>query len=284
MNVLIVGCGYLGKQVAKEFLFHHWNVFGSTTTESKLSELKKCGISSILLNLSHPQDCFELKQVHFDLLVICAAPSGSISDGYSQVYEQGIPHFVSYLYQLNKLPKKILYTSSIGVYEQNEGEWVNEQSALLKSNQRTQALCRAEEAIVSNATIGIVYRLGGIYGPGRNRIEAARKGELPKENQNQYLNLIHVTDAAKSIFYLLSKINKTEILNGVDNHSALRGEIFQWLGEKVNMPFESDVNHRSSSKNKRCSNEKLLQTGYSFQYPDFKAGYQSLFGDSFFSQ
>jgi nucleoside-diphosphate-sugar epimerase len=124
----------------------------------------------------------------------------------------------------------------------------------------------------------VVLRLGGIYG-------SARDGAIERALQAQpagpprYTNRIHRDDCAGALLHLLTLPNPDPLYLGVDNDPADRRTIAAWLyarldGTPANRPTPPKT--RRARSNKRCSNERLLASGYAFRYPTFREGFAAL--------
>ncbi len=128
-------------------------------------------------------------------------------------------------------------------------------------------------------------RFGGIYGPGRTRlINRVLKGEgCPAEPAN-----IQQQDSQRRTaqVLLLTLFAETWITCqlitytlGVDSNPATTHDVLQWLGKQLGVSLDN-ANYPSPPRgNKRCSNQRIVETGYKFYFPDFKTGYSSILND-----
>ena len=222
-----------------------------------------------------PETLIELPKV--DHVVLCQAPSKS--DNYYDTYVVGTRNQIQAL--AGKLSGKLIFISSTRVYGRAQGEsgaWIDEFVEPKPDDEDGRSLLEAER-IVSEAS-GIVFRLGGIYGPGRNRIRQIRSGELVPEFSETYVNRIHVEDVVQGIELLLIKGRPGEVYLGVDDRPTTQNEFYTWLFERLSLqisPPGAKASARSHGpSNKRCSNDKLKKLGFQLKYPTYQEGYSSL--------
>lgn len=264
MKILIAGYGYLGKALEKSLTSKGNEVLGLSRTS---------GV--ILADLTRPETLLKLPSV--DHAVLCQAPSKS--DHYYDTYVAGTRNLIQAL--TGKLSGKLIFISSTRVYGRSQGEggaWIDESVKPEPDEVDGRSLLEAER-IVREAS-GIVFRLGGIYGPGRNRIRQIRSGELVPEFSETYVNRIHVEDVVRGIELLLNKGKPGEVYLGVDDRPTTQNEFYTWLFERLSLQKSSSDSkvtaHSHGPSNKRCSNGKLKKLGLELKYPTFQEGYSTL--------
>jgi nucleoside-diphosphate-sugar epimerase len=127
-----------------------------------------------------------------------------------------------------------------------------------------------------------VLRLGGIYGPGRTRlIDRVRRGlAVCTDGPPLYTNRIHRDDCAGALRHLMTLAEPASLYLGVDHEPAEQCEVLRWLARQLGVspprlepPLGSTPRRQS---NKRCSNARLVASGYAFRYPGFRDGYSAL--------
>ncbi len=181
------------------------------------------------------------------------------------------------------------YLSTTGVYGNTNGDWVSEKDQPNPFQERSQRRFNCEkEWINSNLPIQI-FRLPGIYGPGRSTLEAIKTKKIKViDKKNQVFSRIHVADIANAIIYLIQNKNKLDfhpIINIADDEPCSQIEVieygFQLLG--LEMPkrilFEEakkDLSPIAQSfwmENRRVSNKLLCEKlGYKLIYKNYKLG------------
>ncbi len=182
------------------------------------------------------------------------------------------------------------YLSTVGVYGDHGGEWIDEESPCRPKPGRSAARLAAEQAWIDCAEATSVplaiLRLSGIYGPGRNvfvNLETGTAKRLIKPGQ--VFNRIHVADIAGALWHLIGR-NQGGLFNVTDDLPAppqdVVTEAARIMGveppaEQAFASAELTAMQRSFyGENKRVSNARLRATGYGFAYPDYHAGLAGL--------
>lgn len=282
MKILIVGCGYLGREIAKLGLSASHEVWGLRRNVEALQDLESKGLHVISASLMSPESLRNLPAV--DLVITSQAPDREM-DNYEDTYLGGTTNLIAAL--KNKKPKRLIHISSTSVYGNHNGDWVDENDDASKdshedaeSRENAQILLKTEE-VVKNSGIGFnILRLGGLYGPGRHRLRAIKEGKIAPTFSATYVNRIRVEDAASAVFWIYDKGKMGELYLGVDDTPSTQKEFYEWLLEKLSIPKEKMQSPTTGGhvhgSNKRCLNRKMKSLGFKFQYPNFKEGYASL--------
>ena len=181
------------------------------------------------------------------------------------------------------------YLSTTGVYGNTYGNWVNEQDPPNPLQERSHRRLNCErEWINTNLPIQI-FRLPGIYGPGRSTLEAIKNQKVKVIYKNkQIFSRVHVADIAHAIIYLLQNkrnLKFHQIINIADDQPCSQLEVIEYgyklLGLKMPKPklFEEakkDLSPIAQSfwvENRRVSNKLLCkELGYKLIYNNFKVG------------
>jgi nucleoside-diphosphate-sugar epimerase len=179
--------------------------------------------------------------------------------------------------------QRFIFTSSTGVYAQEAGEWVDETSSTEPVHYSGSELLVSEQIVLNSAFPATVVRLGGIYGPGRTRlIDSVRQGiAVCTDGPPVYINRIHRDDCAGVLQHVMQLPQPDRLYLAVDHDPADQCEVLHWLALRLGLPLPrkaavSDSGIRPHRGNKRCSNRKLVKTGYVFHYPTFREGYEAL--------
>ena len=124
-------------------------------------------------------------------------------------------------------------------------------------------------------------RLSGIYGEGRLYLVSTAKDLAKWPQENHWSNRIHRDDAAAFMVFLVTQALAGKALAPcyivTDAKPTPQYEVLQWIATKLNV--EAQVATPVIEGGKRLSNQTMLATGFKLQYPDFKAGYQSLLNE-----
>ena len=193
-----------------------------------------------------------------------------------------------------KRAERLIYISSTSVYGQENGEWVDENSPVDPEHETGKILLEAEKQVLRSDIPAVIFRLGGIYGAGRNRIAFLKQNTEDIAQGQDYINLIHVADIVSGAILLLEKGKSGEVYLGVDDEPVTRKEYFSEISRLLGLDLQSPPRKRGSRAldsrfrgndsqigilgrtNKRVKNAKLKALGFKFKYPTFREGYRDL--------
>jgi nucleoside-diphosphate-sugar epimerase len=266
-HIQIVGAGYTGTRIARHFRDKKQKVWTVSRSAQKSSE---DGITAVRADLTKPESLEKIPPAHF--IVLCPAPDTRSESDYRSVYLEGIGNYLSSLKNKPR-PNFILYLSSTAVWKEREGEWVDETAPADADSARGRILIDAERQVLECGLPSAVFRLSGIYGPGRNRFEALKAGTWPENPANGWMNLIHVDDIVQAVPVLFKSGKEGEVYTGVDDEPVLKSELYLWLAEKTGI--QPRFNFDGPAGGKRCRNGKLKSLGFKPLYPSFREGYLS---------
>ncbi len=124
-------------------------------------------------------------------------------------------------------------------------------------------------------------RFAGIYGPGRHwLIDRVLRGEGCPKVPVVFSNCIHQRDCAGIIAHLIcrdmDRLSIDKLYLGVDCQPTATFDVLQWLGQQLNISLDNESYPAPARGSRRCSNQRIIKTGYRFFYPDFRSGYTSL--------
>lgn len=281
MRVLIVGCGYVGLPLGVELLKQGHVVFGLRRSPS--DELRAVGITPLLADITRAESLAGLPR-DFDWVVNCVASGGGGAGEYRQLYLQGTHNLIEWLAATPL--KKFVYTSSTGVYGQNDGALVTEASPAEPESETAKVLVETEKVLLAAAQEkkfpAVILRVAGIYGPERGYLlKQYLRNEARIEGRGErILNMIHRDDLIRVIIAALQRGRAGEIYNAVDDEPVTQLNFFEWLAGtlgKVLPPTataDEATSRRRGLTNKKVSNRRLkLELGYQFKYPNFRKGY-----------
>lgn len=279
-RILIVGCGDIGIPLGCQLVDEGAEVWGLRRNPGPLPG----AIHAIAADVTDPASLVSLARLEFDYAVITLTPAGFTEQGYRSVFVDGMRQLLAVLAKQPRL-RRVLHVSSTSVYHQHAGEWVDETSATAPTSFSGKALLEGEQLLVEAPLASTVVRFAGIYGPGRRRlIEQVLRGEGCPQEPPLYTNRIHRDDCVGVLKHLLQRDFSGEdcepLYIGVDSEPVALWEVKQWLAALLGVSL-SDTAAAAPGKtlrrnSKRCSNRRLLASGYRLQYPDFRAGYRSM--------
>lgn len=275
MRILIAGCGDIGGRLGRLLVEQGDEVWGLRRNVARLPDV----LRPLAGDLADPAT-LDLPEV--DAVVYSAAADGFTEESYRRAYVDGVRNVLA---SLPSSPERWIHVGSTSVYAQVDGVEVDETSATEPGHFGGSALLDGEELVRESARDrgirAVVVRFGGIYGPGRTRLlDSIRQGTATCSEPQTWTNRIHVEDCVGVLAHLLALDEPENVYLGVDCEPALDGDVKRWLARHLDLPDppvgEPSRNSRAMRSNKRCSNRRLLASGYEFRYPDFRAGYGDL--------
>lgn len=248
-RISILGCGWLGLALASELIDKGYEVFGSTTSSFKITQLAEKGIKPFLIDLGNT-DVELMDFLHSEVLII-AITSKSIED-----IENLIKHIVASEVQ------KVLFISSTSVYPFTNGI-VTEETVPSKV-----PLSEIEKLFITNTSFkSTIIRFGGLFGydriPGR-----FFNPNKPIENPEGYVNLIHRDDCIEIMEQIILKDLWNEVLNACADTHPKRREFYL---QEIQKTGKSEAVFNENSKNEfKIINSQKLKTllNYEFKHAD----------------
>jgi len=268
-RILIAGCGYVGEATANLFHSAGWNVEGWVHSKESAARLSAKPYSLHVIDVSQRGDVAKRPEA-FDAVIHCASSRGGDAEVYREIYLNGARHLLETFPQA-----KILFTSSTSVYAQRDGSRVTEESETKPLRETSRILLEVEKLVLEKG--GIVVRLAGIYGPQRSALlsKFLNGTATIDPNNDRFVNQVHRDDIASALFLLLNRAQTSaQIYNVVDNQPLLQSECYHWLAQRLNRPLpptrKSEQPRKRGDTNKRVSNAKLHQLGWTPDYPTFR--------------
>ncbi len=272
-NIQIVGAGYVGAEIARFFKAKGQKVSAIIKTEARREVFEKEGILPVAADLTRIETLDKIPPAHF--IVLCPAPSERDEQGYRRIYSEGIGNFLE-SQRKRPRPHLIVYLSSASVWADRGGDWVDESSAPDPDNVKSKILLDAEDELLGSGFPVVIFRLAGIYGPGRNRLSAFKEARQPPARQDHYMNMIHRDDIVNAVPLIFKKAKEGSIYLGVDDEPVLHSEFSGWLSKRLGRTDPFLREEQGPPAGKRCSNRRLKELDFKFQYPTYREGYEAL--------
>jgi nucleoside-diphosphate-sugar epimerase len=200
-------------------------------------------------------------------------------------------HFRQDIAQLAELAW-IGYLSTVGVYGDWQGQWVDETSPPRPISERSLRRLHAERAWAAFARETgrrvEVFRLAGIYGPGRSVIETLKTGTARRiVKPGQVFNRVHVDDIARALVAAIDKDAGHSIYNISDDEPAPPQDVLAYAAELLRLPMPPDVPFEKAAltgmaatfwaENKRVNNALIKRDlGVELLYPTYREGLRAL--------
>ena len=272
-DFLVVGTGYVGFAAAQGWKQKGASVLGLCQSTETHHRLIRSHIEPFVADLTQ-QDALKHLPPSRRVLV-CAAPLERNKASYRQLYVEGLGRLWNQLRRWTDL-EKVIYLSSTGVWGDLAGERVDDSTPVKAESERQSVLMETEEMFARADLPSLILRLGGIYGPDRNRLESLREGLWPDVEQDRYLNLIHREDVVGIVDWAFQQTHLPPILIGVDEKPVRMSEMACWLAQKMNLNRSFLFKKGSFAAGKQCLSQKLRSLGYRFVFPTFQQGYETL--------
>ncbi|WP_279482917.1 SDR family oxidoreductase [Aureimonas sp. SK2] len=201
-------------------------------------------------------------------------------------------HFADTLLRRAPALRWIGYLSTVGVYGDHDGAWVDETTPLAPISKRSRERCEAERAwddLAARRGVPLaILRLSGIYGPGRSPFDKLRAGTARRlVKPGQVFNRIHVDDIAGALTHLASH-DLGGVFNVTDDEPAPPQDVVAHAAALAGLPPPPDIDFATADltpmarsfygENKRVSNARLKRSGYTMLFPTYREGLGALKG------
>ena len=271
------GLGFSARALAERLAETGWTVAGTTRSAEKAAELRAAGLEAVLFDRDHPLDPADLAGTSH--LLVSIAPD---QDG-----DPVLDRHAADIAALTDL-RWIGYLSTTGVYGDWQGAEVDETSELRGAKGRNLRRIEAEAAwLALHAEKGLpvhVFRLAGIYGPGRSALDQVRAGRARRIDKPGHLfSRIHVEDIARVLLASIARPNSGRIYNVCDDEPAAAAEVTAYACRLLGVepppliPLEqAEMSPMALSfweDNRLVSNRRLHEElGVTLAYPNYRAG------------
>ncbi len=241
-------------------------VVGTTTSADKAAGIEEIGASAQVLTVAD-EDALRAALAGVDTVFVTLA-AGRGRD-YRQVYVEGLGSVVGALDL--RTARQVVYTSATSVYGQDDGGWVDGDTAPDPQTERGRLLLEAEQVLLEAPVDVCVLRLAGIWGPDRDPSDwMARRGPVIPGDGTGYLNLVHRDDAVAALLSAAQR-RVVGVLTLGDDAPMRRRDLYPALAAYLGVPapgFADDPATADAVSGKRVSNSKALRSlGLTLQHP-----------------
>ncbi|HSD93573.1 MAG TPA: SDR family oxidoreductase [Methyloceanibacter sp.] len=277
------GLGFSAQALAARLAAEGWEIAGTARDVGKIGQLATLGFEMVQYS-GEAENSALPNALRGTTHLLHSIPPGP----------EGDPVLAQYRDQIAALPSLewIGYLSTVGVYGDQEGRWVNETTEPRPNSARTEARVEAEKAWLEfGKQTGIpvhVFRLAGIYGPGRCVFDKLKAGIARRINKdNQVFSRIHVEDIASVLEASMAHPRAGAIYNVADDEPAAPGEVMAYAAELMGVPpppevafEEADLTPMARSfyeGSRRIGNERIKsELGVKLRYPTYREGLAAL--------
>lgn len=269
-TLLTIGHGYSAAALARRLT--GWTLYGTTRKAERFETIKGQNVSPLLW----PDSDLSAPLAQATHLLLSNQPTA-----------EGDTFFSAYGHRLQKLAPNLRwvgYLSTTGVYGDHQGAWITEGDALRATSRRGTRRIAAEEAWQSTDLPLHIFRLAGIYGPGRSVFDKLRSGKARRIiKPNQFFSRIHVEDIAQTLHASMLSPDTGAIYNLADDLPCPPEDLFTYAAELLGIepppevPFEeaelSEMGRSFYSESKRVSNARIKEElGIKLKYPTYREG------------
>ena len=278
-NLFCFGYGYSAQALAVKMMAKGWQVCGTARTVAPEGARHNTGAQLYPFSRESGSDAL-LGAMNEASHLLISIPPDEEGDPVADLLGEAIADHPNLAW--------VGYLSTTGVYGNHDGAWVTEDSALLPTSPRSRRRVAAEDAwrdLSQKAGFPLnIFRLAGIYGPGRNALETVRAGKAKRiDVPGQVFGRIHVEDIAKVLEASIAAPRPGRVYNVSDDEPAAPAEVIEFACQLLGVtppPLESletaglsPMGRSFYQDNKRVSNRRLHdELGVTLGYPDYRKG------------
>ncbi|NDW44474.1 SDR family oxidoreductase [Ruegeria sp. PrR005] len=274
-TLLSFGHGYSARALSRQLAPRGWRIIGTSRNPEQMEAIRQSGAEPVL---------WPGGEVSFDgvtHLLISTAPDAA-----------GDPVLAALGEEIAKRANQfqwVGYLSTTAVYGDHDGAWVDESTPVAPTAARGRWRVMAEEQWQAVPDLPVhIFRLAGIYGPGRGPFSKLGKGGLRRIiKPGQVFSRIHVIDIAQVLSASMARPNPGAIYNVCDDEPVPPQDVIAYAAELQGLPLPPAVNFDEAdltpmarsfySENKRVRNDKIKQElGVELRYPNYKVGLEAL--------
>ncbi|KPK11488.1 MAG: hypothetical protein AMJ68_05525 [Acidithiobacillales bacterium SG8_45] len=233
MNIVLAGCGYVGKRVAARELARGNTLLALVRSEESRQALVDTGINAIALDLGAPTDLDTLPVADSGLYYFAPPPSTGTTDTRLRAF---LDHTSP-----DRLPSRVVYISTTGVYGDCHGEWVKENRQPTPIADRAKRRWDAEQALHDwSAQTGVpvcILRVPGIYGPGKVPTRRIEQGTpVLAESESPWSNRVHVDDLVRACVAAMDHGRPGRVYNISDGNPSTMTDYFNQIADAMGLP------------------------------------------------
>lgn len=276
-TLLSFGHGYSAQALERLLLPQGWRIIGTTRSAAKAEAMRTRGIEALIWPGADVTDALNAAS-H---LLMSASPD----DGSDPVLAALQDQITARADQFEWAG----YLSTTGVYGDHGGDWVDETAPLTPATRRGQARVVAEAAWQAIPALPLhIFRLAGIYGPGRGPFAKVRNGTARRIiKDGQVFSRTHVDDIAQVLAASIARPNPGAIYNVCDDDPAPPQDVIAYAAQLLGLPVPEAVPFENAeltpmarsfyAESKKVRNDRIKDDlGIKLLFPDYRSGLQSL--------
>ncbi len=276
-TLLSIGHGYSARALARRLVPLGWRVIGTTRSEEKAERLAKEGVEPLVW----PGSALPLDQATHLLTSVSPDDAGDPVINAAGVELRQAVHL-----------DWVGYLSTTGVYGDRQGGWVDESSNLVPTTERGKARVLAENQWAALGLPLHIFRLAGIYGPGRGPFTKVKSGQARRIiKPGQVFSRIHVEDIASVLEASIKHPNPGAIYNVCDDDPAPPEDVIAYAAELLGLPVPEAVAFEDAklspmarsfyAESKKVRNERIKdELGVTLAHPNYRTGLAAIMKQS----
>ncbi len=281
-NLFCFGLGFSAKVLAAQLHAQGWGVIGTSRSLEKAADIAAMGYDSHVFDGTAPLS---------DASVLLPATHMLISVPAEEEADAVLRWHADHIARLPNL-KWLGYLSTTGVYGDRQGGWVDEATPINPTQIRSKRRAEAEAGWLRLCTdYGVpvhVFRLAGIYGPGRNQLEGVKRGTAHRINKpGQVFCRIHVEDIVQVLRASMARPNVGAIYNLADDEPAPPQDVVAYAADLLKLPVPPEIPFDQAqlspmaasfyADSRRVRNDRIkTELGVTLKYPTYREGLKAL--------
>ncbi|WP_341367803.1 SDR family oxidoreductase [Yoonia sp. BS5-3] len=276
-TLLSFGHGFSARALSRLLLPQDWRIIGTTRSEDKASALMAEGIEPRIWPGADMVPALDAA-TH---LLISAAPGAEADPVLAELRDEIATRASQFEW--------VGYLSTTGVYGDHQGNWVDETTPLTPATKRGIARVAAEAAWADIPGLPLhIFRLAGIYGPGRGPFSKVRNGTARRIiKPGQIFSRTHVADIARVLAASIARPNPGAAYNVCDDDPAPPEDVIGYAAELLGLPIPAAEDFETAemtpmarsfyAESKKVRNDRIKdELGVELLYPDYKTGLKAL--------
>lgn len=278
MRLLVFGHGYSAGFLTPLLVAQGWQVTGTTRGDAD----RVAAAGAVPLIWPGDDAAVRAEIARADAILVSAGPDA-----------QGDPVLRDFADDIARSPARwIGYLSTTGVYGDREGGWVDEDTPPEPSTKRGQARLAAERDWQDLHGLPLhIFRLAGIYGPGRGPFEKLRQGSARRiVKPGQVFSRIHAVDIAQVLLASIARPDPGAVYNVCDDDPAPPEEVIAHAANLLGVPVPAAEDFATAemtpmarsfyAESKRVANDRIKdRLGVKLAFPDYRVGLAALLAD-----
>lgn len=223
-SICLLGFGFTAKAVARRLSAEGWRIYATTRSDEQAEQIRALGYQSVIADPAKPDDHKALNAAvrTCDAVLVCAPPG-----------DAGDP-FLPALPADTLSGKWLGYLSTTGVYGDRQGGWAFEYEAVSPGQDRSIRRAAAEADWLKYGAR--LFRLAGIYGPGRSAFDRLEAGKTVFDKPGHVFSRIHADDIAQAIALSLERPEAKGAFNLADDWPDTQANVMRGAAEIAGLP------------------------------------------------